>query len=303
MRTAVPRGPLRFSVVHRTEYDYSAPMTDGYTVAHLLPRETPFQRVESAVIETDPDVDEDARQVDAFGNTVVRVGVHRPHERFVVTSRSVVEALPPPSTDELAASTVTWEQAAAAVRDVRGDAALEVAPYAAVTARTPTGGSVRGFADETFVPGRRLVDAVDELCSRIYREFEFDSGFSDISTPVDAVIDARRGVCQDFAHLSIATLRAVGLAARYVSGYIETGRPAGEEQLTGADVSHAWCSVWSPDLGWLDLDPTNDQFPPTRHVTVGWGRDYFDVAPVRGVVIGPSAEQTLSVAVDVRRLP
>ena len=126
--------------------------------------------------------------------------------------------------------------------------------------------------------------------------------FSDISTPVDAVIAARRGVCQDFAHLSIACLRSVGLAARYVSGYIETGRPPGEEQLTGADVSHAWCSVWSPELGWLDLDPTNDQFPPTRHVTVGWGRDYFDVAPVRGVVIGPSAEQTLNVAVDVRRL-
>ena len=122
---------------------------------------------------------------------------------------------------------------------------------------------------------------------RIYSEFEFDSSFSDISTPVDAVIAARRGVCQDFAHLSIACLRAVGLAARYVSGYIETGGPSDEEELTGAAVSHAWCSVWSPDLGWLDLDPTNDQFPPTRHVTVGWGRDYFDVAPVRGVVIGP----------------
>ena len=136
VRAAAQRGPLRFSVVHRTEYDYSAPMTDGYTVAHLLPRETPFQRVESALIETDPAVDEDATQVDVFGNTVVRVGVHHPHERFVVTSRSVVEALPPPGAEQLQASTVTWEQAAAAVLDVRGDAALEVAPYAAITPRT-----------------------------------------------------------------------------------------------------------------------------------------------------------------------
>ena len=296
------RDPLRFSVVHRTEYDYSAAMTDGYTVAYLLPRETPFQHVESAVLHTEPDVDEDAKQIDVFGNTVVRIGVHHPHDRFVVTSRSVVEALPPPTWETLQKSTVTWEEAAAAVEQLHGDDALDVGPYAAVTARTPSLPGVQSFAAEMFTPQRRLVDAVDALCSRIYREFEFDSAFSDISTPVDAVIAARRGVCQDFAHLSISCLRAVGLAARYVSGYIETGRPPGEEQLAGADVSHAWCSVWSPDLGWLDLDPTNDQFPPTRHVTVGWGRDYFDVAPVRGVVIGPSAEQTLSVAVDVRRL-
>lgn len=302
MRTTVRREPLRFSVVHRTEYDYSAPMTDGYTVAHLLPRETPLQRVESTTIETEPEVDEDGVQTDVFGNTVVRIGVHHPHDKFVVTSRSVVEALPPPTWEALSESTITWEDAAAAVGDLRGADAVDVGAYAAVTPRTPSHEAVRGFAAEIFTPQRRLVDAVDELCSRIYVEFDFDSSFSDISTPVDAVIEARRGVCQDFADLSIACLRSVGLAARYVSGYIETGRPAGEEQLTGADVSHAWCSVWSPDLGWLDIDPTNDQFPPTRHVTVGWGRDYFDVAPVRGVVIGPAAEQTLKVAVDVRRL-
>lgn len=302
MRATVRRDPLRFSVVHRTEYDYSAAMTDGYTVAHLLPRDTPLQRVESATLETEPEIDEGAKQIDVFGNTVVHIGVHHPHDRFVVTSRSVVEALAPPTWEALQESTVTWEEAAAAVEHLHGDLALDVGPFAAVTLRTPSLPGVREFAGEVFTPQRRLVDAVDALCSRIYDEFEFDSSFSDISTPVDAVIEARRGVCQDFAHLSIACLRAVGLAARYVSGYIETGRPPGEEQLAGADVSHAWCSVWSPDLGWLDLDPTNDQFPPTRHVTVGWGRDYFDVAPVRGVVIGPSAEQTLSVAVDVRRL-
>lgn len=302
MRPTATRSTLRFSVVHRTEYTYSAPMTDGYTVAHLLPRSTAFQRIESVVIETEPPADDEDQQIDVFGNTVLRIGVHHPHERFCVTARSVVEALPPLATSVLEASTTTWEEAADAVRDIRGDDALAVGPFAAATARTPPVAGVVEFAAEVFSPGRPLVDAVDEFCTRIYREFEFDPSFSDISTPVDAVIAARRGVCQDFAHLSLACLRAVGLAARYVSGYIETGAPSGEEELTGAAVSHAWCSVWSPDLGWVDLDPTNDQFPPTRHVTVGWGRDYRDVNPVRGVVIGPPSTQTLTVSVDVTRL-
>jgi transglutaminase-like putative cysteine protease len=123
-----------------------------------------------------------------------------------------------------------------------------------------------------------------------------------VSTPIAAVLDARRGVCQDFAHLALACLRSRGLAARYVSGYIETRPPPGVEKLTGSDASHAWCSVWSPSVGWLDLDPTNDQVPPQRHITVAWGRDYFDVTPVRGVVIGPRAHQSLNVGVDVTAL-
>jgi transglutaminase-like putative cysteine protease len=149
---------------------------------------------------------------------------------------------------------------------------------------------------------RPIVDAVRELCTTIYEQFTFDPGFTDIATPIADVLAARRGVCQDFAHVAVAALRSKGLAARYVSGYIETSPPPGQPKLVGADASHAWCSVWVPQIGWLDLDPTNDQLPPRRHVTVGWGRDYRDVAPVRGVVIGPSTEQTLDVSVDVTRI-
>ncbi len=139
----------------------------------------------------------------------------------------------------------------------------------------------------------------------IFREFLFDPSFSDVSTPLTEVIRARRGVCQDFAHLALAGLRSVGLPARYVSGYLETEPPPGYAKLTGADASHAWCSVALPGVvgGWLDLDPTNDQVPPRHHVTVAWGRDYADVAPVRGVVLGPPAGQELEVAVDVERVP
>ena len=294
--------PLRLDVVHRTEYRYSAEMTDGYTIAHLLPRPTPLQRVEHADVVSDPTADERDAEADVFGNSVVRLGLHQPHEHLTVTAHSVVELHPPPGVDELRRASGSWRDAVAAVHAARGDAALEASPFAARTARTATSPAVEEFARDVFGGSDSLVDALAALCTRIHREFEFDPTFSDVSTPVDAVIAARRGVCQDFAHLALSCLRAVGLASRYVSGYLETERIPGEEELTGADVSHAWCSVWSPDVGWLDLDPTNDQFPPTRHVTVAWGRDYGDVAPVRGVVIGPRAAQTLAVTVEVRRL-
>ena len=137
----------------------------------------------------------------------------------------------------------------------------------------------------------------------IYETFEYDPTFTDVSTPLSAVLAGRRGVCQDFAHLAAGCLRSLGLAARYVSGYIETDPPPGRPRLVGADASHAWCSVWVPQLGWIDFDPTNDRLPTHRHVTLAWGHDYGDVAPVRGVVIGPAVDQALSVEVDVQRVP
>jgi transglutaminase-like putative cysteine protease len=137
----------------------------------------------------------------------------------------------------------------------------------------------------------------------IHESFEYDATSTDVSTPLSAVLTGRRGVCQDFAHLAAGCLRTLGLAARYVSGYMETEPPPGRPRLVGADASHAWCSVWVPQQGWIDFDPTNDRMPTNRHVTLAWGRDYGDVAPVRGVVIGPAVDQTLTVEVDVLRVP
>ena len=185
----------------------------------------------------------------------------------------------------------------------RGDIAVEVGSFVAATGSTPVSAELDELTGDVFVPGRPLLDVVARLSTRIHTALEFDSAVSDVSTPLAEVLRARRGVCQDFAHLMLAALRGRGLAGRYVSGYLETVPPPGQPKLAGTDASHAWCGVWDPVLGWFDVDPTNDQLPPRRHVTCAWGRDYFDVAPVRGVVIGPMAPQTLHVGVDVTALP
>ena len=291
-------GPTTYRVVHRTSYRYGAPVTDGYTVVHLLARSTPWQLVRESGVVVTPEPDEIDERVDAFGNRVLQFAVHRPHSDLVVEATSVVEVdAPPPPADGPA-----WEDVVGRIAHLRGDDAESVTPFVAPTPTTPAVPSLAAMTAPIFTSGRPIVAALRELCHRIYVDFEFDPSFSDVSTPIDAVLRARRGVCQDFAHVALACLRSLGLSARYVSGYIETSPPPGQERLVGADASHAWCSVWVPPLGWIDLDPTNDQVAPGRHVTVGWGRDYGDVAPVRGVLIGPAIDQQLDVAVDVARL-
>lgn len=285
----------RFRVVHRTVYEYGQPMADGFTAAHLHPRTTPWQTVVGADLEIVPSPDERYDTTDAFGNPVTRFAVHHAHAALDITSTVVVDVELQPVPDE----SPPWEAVVAAAARSRDDVAVAVGPYLAHTAATPRDAGLAALVDPEFTAGRPVVDAVRGLCRRIFGEFAFDAGFSDVSTPLDAVLQARRGVCQDFAHVACAALRSIGLPARYVSGYIETVPPPGQPKLVGVDASHAWCSVWAGEHGWLDLDPTNDQMPPLRHVTVGWGRDYDDVAPVRGVVIGPGGGQTLSVSVDV----
>jgi transglutaminase-like putative cysteine protease len=291
---------MRFHVAHRTTYRYGLPMADGYTIAHLLPRETPHQRVLSAEVEAFPTPDEREDHYDFFGNRVVRLGVHQRHTSLEVMSRCEVEVATPRSWDSGDMATDTsWEETARSILDARDDRALEVAPFAAITAATPSLTTLDDLAADVFTPGRSLLDTVQHLSNRVFSEFRFDGGATDVSTPLATVVEQRRGVCQDFAHLLIAIVRRQGLAARYVSGYLETDPPPGQPKMIGSDASHAWCSVWSPVHGWIDVDPTNDQMPPRRHVTVGWGRDYFDVTPVRGVVLGPACHQELEVGVDV----
>jgi transglutaminase-like putative cysteine protease len=287
---------VRFAVRHRTTYRYSRPMADGYTVAHLLPRNTPTQAVESAAVQVSPQPDEVEELIDAFGNRLLRIGIHSPHDHLELISTCTVDVSSPAA---IPAASQPWEQVARSGQAMVGALVDDVGPFLAHTSSTPPLAVLCDVTAEVFQPDRPMVEVVLALSSLIFREFRFDSAFSDVSTPIDDVVRERRGVCQDFAHLAVACLRSRGLAARYVSGYIETTPPAGEPKLTGSDASHAWCSVWVPDHGWLDMDPTNDQVPPQRHVTVAWGRDYFDVTPVRGVVVGPSATQSLEVGVDV----
>ncbi|MEQ1702970.1 MAG: transglutaminase family protein [Ilumatobacteraceae bacterium] len=284
-----------FRVVHRTEYQYGTAMADGFTVARLLPRSTPLQSVHSARIDVSPFPDEWEESLDPFGNRVVHFAVHHPHSSLVVESHLEVGL----TTGHAPTSDLTWQAVRAAALDARGDVAADVAPFLAHTAQTPALFELSALTTDVFTEGRDIIGAVQHLCNRIFHEFQFDPSFSDVSTPLHAVLAERRGVCQDFAHVSCAALRSVGIPARYVSGYIETMPAPGFPKLVGVDASHAWCSFWAGELGWLDFDPTNNQLPPLRHVTVGWGRDYDDVAPVRGVVIGPPSGQSLHVSVDV----
>lgn len=291
---------MRFHVTHRTTYRYGAAMADGYTVAHLLPRDTAWQRVLSADLHLDPAPDEREEHEDLFGNRVVRLGVHRRHTSLEVVSRCEVVVTPASQWDAAAeACDASWDETARAVGQARDELAIDVAPFAAITGATPSLAALDELADGVFLPGRPLLAAVQHLSSLIYGEFHFDSDATDVTTPLETVVAERRGVCQDFAHLMLAICRRHGLAARYVSGYLETDPPPGQPKMIGSDASHAWCSVWSPVHGWMDVDPTNDQMPPRRHITVGWGRDYFDITPVRGVVMGPPSTQELDVGVDV----
>ena len=288
----------RFRVVHRTAYEYGLPMADGFTITHLEPREAPNQHLISSSLAVEPEPDELERSVDALGNPVTRFAVHRPHTSLVVESTVEVDSRIP----ELPPTSPSWEDVAALAADSRDSLAEELGPYLAHTPSTERLAALEPLVRDAFTPGRGVLDAVREFCGHVFAGFRFDAGFSDVTTPLEAVLEARRGVCQDFAHVSCAALRSLGLPARYVSGYIETVPPPGAPKLVGVDASHAWCAVWAGDLGWVDFDPTNDQMPPRRHVTVGWGRDYHDVTPVRGVVIGPGGSQTLTVAVDVTAL-
>ena len=307
--TVTPR-ETHYRVSHRTTYEYASPMSDGYTVAYVIPRPTPHQLVERTTVDVDPQPDERLEHIDSFGNRVLQLGVHHAHSSLTVHAVSdvVVESM------MLDGDGAPWETVAAAVTACRGGEALTVRPFAGGLPLVRSAGdraALRELVSASFVPGRPIIEAARAFCHDIYGSFEYDPASTDVSTPLSVVLEQRRGVCQDFAHLAVSGLRELGLAARYVSGYIETTPPPGTARLVGADASHAWCSMWVPEgkpgLGgaqgkWVDFDPTNDRLPVHRHITVAWGRDYGDVAPLRGVVIGPSATQTLSVAVDVARV-
>ena len=290
-----------YRVVHRTTYRYSSVMTDGYSVGCLVPRPTAWQIVHDATVRLVPAASEWDSFLDMFGNFVNQFGLHEPHDQMMVEALSVVEVIERP----MPVDETPWEQVVERAARAVGDLATDIGMFRSASPLVDVAAladSFREITDSVFTAGRPVIESLVALCEAIYRGFEFDAEFSTLSTPLDEVLAARRGVCQDFAHLAVGCLRSLGLPARYVSGYIETVPPAGAERLVGADASHAWCSAWTPNAGWVDFDPTNGHLPVNDHVTVAWGRDYSDVTPVRGVMIGPAATQELDVSVDVARL-
>ncbi len=287
---------MRYHLLHRTEYQYDSIVSRSQHVLHLQPRVTEWQRVLAYELSVEPVAESSSTHVDFFGNIVNSMAVGTPHTKLSILARSEVEATArtyphpqetPPWEQVRDLCPAAWTEAGAAPGEFLGDSPI-------VTA-TP---AIRAWAAQSFTPGRPLLAGVLDLTGRIHRRFQFDPKATTVATPVVEAFRQRRGVCQDFAHLGLACLRSLGLAARYVSGYLETVPPPGRARLAGADASHAWFAVWCPGLGWIDADPTNNLLPSFRHLTVGWGRDFSDVSPVRGVASG-GGEHQLSVAVDV----
>lgn len=290
---------MLFAVTHRTVYTYPAAASMSHHVTHLRPRETARQKVLDHALDVNPAPSIAVPHDDYYGNATTFFTVGNPHRELKVISRSRIEVTPKPWPDP--AFSPAWET----VRDACVSDALtpdsEAGEFLYESPFVPLQPAFADYALESFTPGRPLIEALLHFTARIYHDFKFDPKATTISTPVETVFKQRRGVCQDFAHFGLACLRSIGLPTRYVSGYLETLPPPGKPRLVGADASHAWFSVWSGELGWIDADPTNNVQPGDRHITVAWGRDYRDVSPLRGVVVG-GGEHTLAVGVDVARL-
>ena len=290
---------LLYEITHTTTYAY----TDDVSVSHHLLRLTPRHNRKQNCLVHDlaitPEPGTVSAHRDYFGNPTYFIGVQTPHQQLVIKSRSRVAVGPAFIPEPL--ETPAWETVRARCRDDHSGQALEAHEFTYPSPLVANADEFADYAQASLTPGRPVLDAVTDLTRRIQEDFTFDPVATTVTTPVTDVFRARRGVCQDFAHFQIACLRSHGLPARYVSGYLETDPPPGQPKLRGVDASHAWVSFFCPGIGWLDVDATNNCLPSLRHITIGWGRDYSDVCPIRGVLVG-GQHQTLRVAVEVNAL-
>ena len=288
-----------FNIAHTTTYDYRSPVTVAHHLLRLAPRRLRRQVPLAHELDLQPAPASLNRHTDYFGNEVAFVILEGAHRQLRVTARSRVAVGAAYIPD--AAETPAWERVRNLSRTDFTAPALDAGEFAFASPLVPLEVVFTDYAQPSFPAGRNLLEAVLDLTARIHRDFKFDPTATTVTTPLTQMLEQRRGVCQDFAHLQIACLRSLGLPARYVSGYLETVPPPGQPKLLGADASHAWVSFFCPGLGWIDVDPTNNLLPSMQHITLGWGRDCGDVSPIRGVLVG-GEEHTLAVAVDVTAL-
>lgn len=285
-----------FDVSHKTHYRYTQAVVQSQHLIHMSPRVVPRQTIRnhSLIVEPAPALRYDG--VDALGNAVMILDIELPHKELVIHARTTIETHASPKIEPL--STTPWDRLDAHFQTSTSGLPLDVILYRCASRLTTATREIADYAKISFTPGRPVLDAAIALSNRIFAEFKFDNTATDLSTPISVVLRERRGVCQDFAHLALACLRAMRVPARYVSGYILTHPPPGQPRLQGADASHAWISVWSPEFGWIDLDPTNGIVVSDEHITIAYGRDYDDVSPISGVLLG-GGEHEVSVGVDV----
>ena len=287
-----------YSVEHETRYSYQVPVSQSWQLGRLTPRVLPWQRVVSHSLHIDPLPSERHEATDSFGNVVSHFGLHGAHHQLRVRMHCQIEVAERPALDSDHAMTV-GDVREAVRRQLPGADDLDAARMAEATPLVPWSEAARGYAEPSLQADRPWAEALLDLTHRIHEDFQFDATATTVSTSVDEVLQLRRGVCQDFAHLMLACLRAHGLAARYMSGYLLTDPPPGMPRLMGVDASHAWVAAFLPGHGWVEFDPTNNQLADRRYITLAWGADFADVAPLRGVILGGGSTQGMDVSVSV----
>jgi transglutaminase-like putative cysteine protease len=290
---------MTYNILHRTLYDYTAPVTVSHHVARLTPRANMVQAQESFSLKIFPEPTLRKDREDYFGNQLCLFSIQEVHTKLEVISHSrvTVRRETPPAPESCPA----WEDVAALFRDPVSPEVVEPYQFVFDSPQVRASFELADYALESFPKGTPLLAGARELTRRIFKDFKYDPKATTVATPLEEVVQKRRGVCQDFAHLGIACLRSLGLPARYVSGYLRTRPPEGKPRLVGADASHAWFGVFCPGVGWVDFDPTNNVQPGEEHITVAYGRDFGDVSPVAGIITG-GGHHAVKVSVDVAEI-
>lgn len=293
---------MRYRVRHITEYTYGAPVSLCYNMAHLLPRDTRNQRCLNQKIQINPPPVYQSEGEDYFGNQTFYFSIQEAHKKLVidVTTDFEITSLNPLEWQQQ--NTTSCGQLRALLASPDTPELRMAKEYLLDSPQIRRSADLKAYADSTFADNIPLLQAALAFTHKIFTEFKFDPTTTTVATPLEQVLKQRSGVCQDFAHLAIGCLRSVGIPARYMSGYLETLPPPGQEKLVGADASHAWFAIFIPELGWIEFDPTNDVMPNEQHIVTAWGRDYADVTPLQGVIFEGGGSQQLAVSVDVRRL-
>ena len=287
---------MEYKVRHRTTYRYLQDVAQSWHMAHLQLRTTPYQEVMASQVTLTPHAQNRDLRDDYFGNPCEWFFFDAPHALLEVIAESHVNVTSPPVRDE--EQSLSWEEVRAILEAPGDDETRDAVQYSFDSPLTAFTSDLASYAQKSFAPGKPLLAGAIELMHRIHDEFRYDTSVTDVTTPVDKVFEIRAGVCQDLAHIGIAAMRSLGLPARYVSGYLLTQPPPGMERMLGADKSHAWFSVFAPPFGWVDLVPHQCRAGGRRHVTAAWGRDYGDVVPVGGIILG-GQDHIIEVGVDV----
>ncbi|MEP5569454.1 MAG: transglutaminase family protein [Halioglobus sp.] len=292
---------MRFRVRHSTRYEYAARVTSCYNLANVVPRDTRRQRCIDSRVTVSPQPAAMRSRTDYFGNQSYHFEIQKPHKELVITADSVIQ-ISDQHYDLNLDFGISYGEALRHIQKNSSQQVLEAREYLLDSPMVEVNDELLNYAKPSFVPDRSLKSCVTELTSRIFKDFTYDPDFTTIATPLSEVLEHKRGVCQDFAHLQVGCLRAVGIPAMYVSGYIETLPAPGEKKLVGADATHAWVAYFCPEEGWVEFDPTNDTAAQSQHIVTAFGRDYFDVTPIKGVIFGGGEGPLLSVSVDVSRI-